>query len=50
LAQKFDAEQTQTIVLDRLVRAGWLREMRRPTAVVRWEVNPQLVGGNQASQ
>jgi hypothetical protein len=50
LAQKLDAEQTQTVVLDRLVRAGWLREIRRPTAgrtVVRWEVNPQLVGGNQ---
>jgi Protein of unknown function (DUF3987) len=45
LGRKLDAEQTQTVVIDRLVRAGWLREIRTHTSgrdVVRWEVNPQL--------
>jgi hypothetical protein len=45
LGRKLDAEQTQTLVIDRLVRAGWLREIRTPTSgrdILRWEVNPQL--------
>jgi Protein of unknown function (DUF3987) len=45
LAQKLDAERTQALVLDRLVRAGWLREIRIPSAgrtAVRWEVNPRV--------
>jgi Protein of unknown function (DUF3987) len=46
LGKRLDAEGTQD-VLDRLVRAGWLREKRIPSpgrTAVRWEVCPQLAG------
>jgi hypothetical protein len=44
LNQSLDADQTQAL-LDRLVKAGWLRETTTPTAgrsIRRWAVNPKL--------
>ena len=44
LSQRFDADQTQELI-DRLVKAGWLRERTTATggrSLRRWEVNPCL--------
>jgi hypothetical protein len=47
LGQRLDADRT-TVLLDRLVKAGWLRQIQQPASRTagrkkqRWEVNPLL--------
>ena len=52
LGRRLDAEQTR-ILLDSLVRAGWLKLVTTKTAgraIHRWHVNPQLFSGAPVSE
>ena len=52
LGQSLDADETQELLDERLVKAGWLRKTTTQTdgrPKHRWEVNPKLFASNAES-